>query len=645
LPYLCPVLTVTNLSLHFGGRTLFDNITFQIQDTDRIGLIGRNGAGKSTLLKVITGIYKPDGGDVTFPKEYTIGYLPQDINNHSELTVYEETRTAFKEILSLEAEVKELAHQLETRTDYDSDAYMDIITAFNEKDHLLHMHGSANMDEEIERILKGLGFESKDMEKIVKTLSGGWQMRIELAKILLQKPSLILLDEPTNHLDIESVTWLENFLKNYAGGIMMISHDKAFLNNITNRTIEIYQGDIEDYKANYEKYITLRAERRANQLNAKKNQEREIRQIERNIERFRAKASKAAFAQSLMKKMDKMEIIEVDEEDVSKMNIRFPDSIPSGKVVMEAKHVKKSYGDKVVIKDENFYINKGDRIAFVGKNGMGKTTMSRMIARDLDFQGELRLGHNVVIGYYAQHQADMLSSDQTVFETIDEAAVGEMRMKVRNLLGCFLFSGDDVEKKVRVLSGGEKGRLAMCKLLLQPMNLLILDEPTNHLDMVAKETLKQALQAYNGTLILVSHDRDFLQGLTNRIFEFTDNGIKEHVGDIYDFLHTKEVEDFRQFEMNKQLDVKTNADKKQQNKQNNTAENSELKALKNKASKLEKQIAEYDTQLQAIEDILKDPEKYKKVADDPDFFKKYETLKATQSKAFEEWEKTLEEIG
>jgi len=639
------VLTVTNLSLHFGGRTLFDNITFQIQDTDRIGLIGRNGAGKSTLLKVITGIQKPDGGDVTFPKEYTIGYLPQDINNHSELTVYEETRTAYKEILSLEAEVKELAHQLETRTDYDSDAYMDIITAFNEKDHLLHMHGSANMDEEIERILKGLGFEAKDMEKIVKTLSGGWQMRIELAKILLQKPSLILLDEPTNHLDIESVTWLENFLKNYSGGIMMISHDKAFLNNITNRTIEIYQGDIEDYKANYEKYITLRAERRANQLNAKKNQEREIRQIERNIERFRAKASKAAFAQSLMKKMDKMEIIEVDEEDVSKMNIRFPDSIPSGKIVMEAKHVKKSFGDKVVIKDENFYIDKGDRIAFVGKNGMGKTTMSRMIARDLDFQGELRVGHNVVIGYYAQHQADMLSSDQTVFETIDEAAVGEMRMKVRNLLGCFLFSGDDVEKKVRVLSGGEKGRLAMCKLLLQPMNLLILDEPTNHLDMVAKETLKQALQAYNGTLILVSHDRDFLQGLTNRIFEFTENGIKEHVGDIYDFLHTKEVEDFRQFEMNKQQDVKANADKKQQGKQNNTAENSDLKALKNKASKLEKQIAEYDAQLQEIEDILKDPERYKKVADDPSFFKKYETLKATQSKTFEEWEKTLEEIG
>lgn len=643
------MLTVTNLSLHFGGRTLFDNITFQIMPTDRIGLIGRNGAGKSTLLKVITGYYKPDGGDLSYPKEYTIGYLPQDINNNSILSVYEETRTAFKAILALEAEVKELAHQLETRTDYESDEYMHIISEFNEKDHLLHMHGVSNMDEEIERILKGLGFEQGDMQKEVKTLSGGWQMRIELAKILLQRPSLILLDEPTNHLDIESVTWLENFLKNYDGGIMMISHDKAFLNNVTNRTIEIFGGNIDDYKAPYNKYVELRKERRANQINAKKNQEREIRQIERNIERFRAKASKASFAQSLIKKLDKMDIIEVDEEDVAGMNIRFPDSVPSGKLVMEARNVRKNYGPKQVIKGESFYIDKGDRIAFVGKNGMGKTTLSRMIAGDLSYDGELLLGHNVKIGYYAQHQADMLNSDKTVFETIDEAAVGEMRTKVRTLLGCFLFTGDDVEKKVKVLSGGEKGRLAMCKLLLEPMNLLILDEPTNHLDMVAKETLKQALQAYKGTLILVSHDRDFLQGLTNRIFEFTSNGIKEHLGDIYDFLHTKEVDDFRQLEAAKTPVAESKAEApKANNAQQKNTDNStgkDLKALKNKAGKLEKQIADFETEIAKLEEVMKDPDKFKEASKDPVFFKNYENLKARQTQTYEEWEKVMEEIG
>lgn len=644
------MLTVSNLSLHFGGRTLFDGITFQIVRTDRIGLVGRNGAGKSTLLKVLTGFQKPDNGDISTPKDFEIGYLPQDINSQSTKTVYEETKTAFSKFLALETELKSLSHQMETRTDYDSDSYMDLITVYGEKDALFHMMGSHNIDEEIEKILKGLGFEPKDMQTPVSELSGGWQMRIELAKILLQKPDLILFDEPTNHLDIHSITWLENFLRDYDGAILLISHDKAFLNNVTNRTIEIFNGDIDDYKANYSKYIDLRKERKANQINAKKNQEREIRQIERNIERFRAKASKAAFAQSLVKKLDKLDIIEVDEEDVSKMNLRFPDAVPSGKVVLEVKGAIKKYGNKTIIHNESFYVDKGDRIAFVGKNGTGKTTLSRMIAGDLDFEGDIKRGYNVHLGYYAQHQAETLDGNKTVFETIDEAATGEMRTKVRTLLGCFLFSGEDVEKKVKVLSGGEKGRVAMAKLLLEPMNLLILDEPTNHLDMVSKETLKLALKEYKGTLILVSHDRDFLQGLTNRIMEFTDTGIKEHVGDIYDFLEEKKAEDFREYERAKNGNIplaklNSRAEAKKQNAAPHKPDDKEAKALKNKASKLENQISELDNKIEEFEKKLKDPESFKEVGNDPSFYKKYEAVKQEQAQLMKDWEDVLEQIG
>lgn len=642
------MLTVSNLELHFGGRTIFDGITFQIVRTDRIGLVGRNGAGKSTLLKVLTGFYKPDGGDISFPKDFEIGYLPQDININTDKSVYEETKSAFAKFLALEEEVAKLALEMETRTDYDTDSFMDLINLFNEKDSQLHLMGSHNIDEEIGKILKGLGFKPEEFDKPVATFSGGWQMRIELAKILLQKPDLILFDEPTNHLDIHSITWLENFLKDYDGAILLISHDKAFLNNVTNRTIEIFNGDIDDYKANYSKYIELRVERKEQQINAKKNQEREIRQMERNIERFKAKASKASFAQSLMKKLDKIDIIEVDVEDISKMNIRFPDAVPSGKVVLEVKNASKSYGPKQVIQNESFYVDKGDRIAFLGKNGMGKTTMSRMIAGDLDYDGEIRMGYNVHLGYYAQHQAEVLDGNKTVFETIDEAAVGDMRTKVRTLLGCFLFSGEDVEKKVKVLSGGEKGRLAMCKLLLEPMNLLILDEPTNHLDMVSKETLKLALKEYQGTLILISHDRDFLQGLTNRIFEFGENGIKEHIGDINDFLEEKKAENFREYESEK---AQNKLDKASNNvpapKPTNTApvaNDKDLKALKNKATKLENSIAEIDIQIASFEDKLKDPEQFQKVSADANFYKQYEDAKATQSKLMQEWEEVIGQI-
>ena len=641
------MLTVSNLELHFGGRTIFDGITFQIVRSDRIGLVGRNGAGKSTLLKVLTGFYKPDAGDISYPKGFEIGYLPQDININSDKTVYEETKTAFAKFLQLEAEVAKLALEMETRTDYDTDSYMDLINLFNEKDSEFHLMGSHNIDEEIGKILKGLGFKPEEFDKPVSTFSGGWQMRIELAKILLQKPDLILFDEPTNHLDIHSITWLENFLADYDGAILLISHDKAFLNNVTNRTIEIFNGDIEDYKANYSKYVELRKERRLNQVNAKKNQDREIRQIERNIERFKAKASKASFAQSLMKKLDKIDIIEVDEEDVSKMNIRFPDAVPSGKVVLEVKNVSKNYGPKKVIQNESFYIDKGDRIAFIGKNGMGKTTLSRMIAGDLDYEGEIKMGYNVHLGYYAQHQADVLDGNKTVFETIDEAATGDMRTKVRTLLGCFLFSGEDVEKKVKVLSGGEKGRVAMCKLLLEPMNLLILDEPTNHLDMVSKETLKLALKEYQGTMILISHDRDFLQGLTNRIFEFTENGIKEHIGDIYDFLEEKKAEDFRAYESAKSTPKNVvAAPVKPTPTVTSSAPTNEkdLKALKNKANKLENAIAALDTKIASYEDKLKDPDQFKIISNDPNFYKEYEEAKVEQGQLMQDWERVLGQI-
>lgn len=638
------MITVSNLELHFGGRSIFDGITFQISKGDRIGLVGRNGAGKSTLLKTLTGIYKPDGGDISYPKGYEIGYLPQDIFSQSDKTVYEETKSSFARFLELEKEVAQLAHDMETRTDYETDSYMDLISLYNEKDAQLALMGSHNVDEEIGKILKGLGFKPEEFDKPLATFSGGWQMRVELAKILLQKPDLILFDEPTNHLDIHSITWLENFLSAYDGAILLISHDRAFLDNVTNRTIEIFNGEIQDYKASYSKYVELRKERRINQINAKKNQDREIRQIERNIERFKAKASKASFAQSLMKKLDKIDVIEIDEEDVSKMNIRFPDAVPSGKVVLEAKNVSKSYGPKQVIQNESFYINKGDRIAFIGKNGMGKTTLSRMIAGDLDYDGEIRMGHNVHLGYYAQHQAEVLPGDKTVFETIDEAATGEMRTKVRTLLGCFLFSGEDVEKKVKVLSGGEKGRVAMCKLLLEPMNLLILDEPTNHLDMVSKETLKLALKEYQGTLILISHDRDFLQGLTNRIFEFTDKGIKEHMGDIYDFLEAKKAEDFRTYES--VINAKTAAAKttKEAPAKSNDSDK-ELKQLKNRASKLEEAIAAIDAKIAEYENKLKDPESFKEVSANPQFYKEYEDAKSEQCQLMQEWEEVLEKIG
>lgn len=635
------MIAVSNIELHFSGRVMFDKISFLINDNDKIGLTGRNGAGKSTLLKVLKGIQQIDGGDIMYPKGTIIGYLPQELHSQSALTVMQETRKAFELVTEFMAEKEKLMHEMETRTDYESDSYMQLIERLGEVEHQIEIHDGYTIDEQTERVLKGLGFEPADFDKEMKSLSGGWQMRVELAKILLQKPDLVLLDEPTNHLDIESVIWLEKFLKDYPGAIIMVSHDRTFLDNITNRTVEVVNGDIEDYPAPYTRYTILRQERREQVLNAQKNQQREIAQIERNIERFRAKASKATFAQSLIKKLDKMDKIEVDEENAAAMNLRFPASQASGKIVQQANHITKKYGDKVVINNQSLQIDRGEKVAFVGKNGMGKTTFSRIMVGDLSYdKGEIVNGHNVTIGYYAQHAADNMDGNDTVLDVVDRVAVGDIRTKLRDLLGCFLFKGDDVYKKVKVLSGGEKGRLALCKMILEPRNFLVLDEPTNHLDMLSKEILKNALNAFEGTIIVVSHDRDFLQGLTNKTFEFSREGIKEHLGSINDFLQKKEMEDMRALELKKEeanIAVKKTpvADKQKSVEQNNEKEQRKLKA---DLEKCEQKISELESTIKATEADLADADKFQELSKQPEFFSKYELLKKQLETEMQRWE-------
>lgn len=618
---------------------MFEDITFQVGDKERIGLTGKNGAGKSTLLKIISGQQNADSGTVETSGGYTIGYLPQDIDFKSELSVIEETKKAFKEEEAIEARIALVQKELESRTDYESDAYMDLINELTEKQHLLHHHGAEKHDEATERILKGLGFESHEMNQPVNTFSGGWQMRIVLAKILLRQPSLILLDEPTNHLDIESILWLEEFLVNYHGATILISHDKTFLDNVTTRTVEIVMGKIEDYKCNYSNYLVQRQDRIEKQQQAKKNQEEYIKQTERNIEKFRAKANKAKFAQSLIKKLDKMEILEVDSSDNSNIHFQFQEPPRSGKVVVKAENVGKSFGEKQVLRNVDFEVLRGEKVAFVGKNGMGKTTLAKMIVGQLPYHGALNLGHNVALAFYAQHQAESLDGNKTVFQTIDDAAPYEMRTRVRSLLGAFLFSGEDVEKKVKVLSGGEKGRLAMCKLLLEPANLLILDEPTNHLDMRSKDQLKAAIKQFQGTVIVVSHDRDFLQGLTDKVFEFIDGGVKEHIGDINEFLRSRDAENFRQFELEKKEEEKQKETRPQSTKDSKELYElrKELRSVEGKINTLEEKIADADAK-------LKDPNKYEKYMNDQSFFAQYESNKKELEKYLERWEEIAMEI-
>lgn len=634
------MISLNNINLFFGADPLFEDVSFLINRTDRIGLTGRNGAGKTTLLKIIKGFVTPTSGQVSVPRDATIGYLPQEFHHTSQLSILEETQKAFEEVIKLQLKIEDINIQLATRDDYETDSYMDLITDLHETEDRFRILGGYEMEEKTEKILKGLGFTQEDLARSMSEFSGGWQMRVELAKILLQQPDLVLLDEPTNHLDIESIMWLEEFLVDYPGAIMMISHDRTFLDKITNRTIEITNGSIQDYKANYSKYLILRQERREKLGNAVKNQEKQIAQMERNIEKFRAKASKASFAQSLIKKLDKIERIEIDHEDVSSINIRFIDPPRSGKVVVNAENVSKTYGDKEVIKPMTFTVDAGEKIAFVGKNGMGKTTLSRMIAGDLECSGTITLGHNVKLGYFAQHQTNRLDSENTILKEMENTAYNsDSFTKIRGILGAFLFSGEDVEKKIKVLSGGEKSRVSMAKLLLEPINFLILDEPTNHLDIVSKEVLKLAIQNFSGTVVIVSHDRDFLQGLTTKIFEFTPVGIKEHLCDINEFLSKKNAASFREIELNKKqkpqeekkVVAETNfAPKKQDDK--------EVKRIKNALTNTEKRIEDLEVEIKMMDAQLHDSGSYQKIANDKSFFTKYDELKAELDAEMARWE-------
>jgi len=542
------MISVDAVSVEFNGSALFSNITFNINENDRIALMGKNGAGKSTLLKILAGVGKPTRGKVSAPKDAVIAYLPQHLLTDDEVTVFEEASKAFGKILNMKKRMDELNSQLETRTDYESEEYSKIIEEVSELSEQYYSIEEINFDAEVEKTLMGLGFVRSDFTRPTKEFSGGWRMRIELAKILLQKPDLILLDEPTNHMDIESIQWLEDFLINNAKAVIVISHDKTFVDNLTNRTIEITMGRIYDYKVKYTQYLQLRKERREQQQKQFDDQAKEIADIQAFIERFKGTYSKTLQVQSRVKMLEKIEIVQVDEVDTSALNLKFPPAPRSGNYPVIVDGLTKKYGDHLVFKDASLTIERGERVAFVGKNGEGKSTMIKAIMGEIDFEGRLQLGHNCLIGYFAQNQAALLDEDLTIFQTIDQIAVGDVRTKIKDILGAFMFSGDTIDKKVKMLSGGERTRLAMIKLLLQPVNLLILDEPTNHLDIKTKDILKDALKAFDGTLILVSHDRDFLDGLANKVFEFGNKRVKEHFEDITGFLRNKKMENLREIE-------------------------------------------------------------------------------------------------
>lgn len=533
------MISVNNVSVVFGGFYLLDSVSFLINKKDRIGLTGRNGAGKSTMLKMLAGLQQPSEGNISMASDLRLGYLPQSMLYKDGNTVRKEAEKAFSDLLALREEVDRLNAELAERTDYESEAYMHLIDRINDKTEQLTLRGEGNVNGEVELVLKGLGFTNEDMERKCEEFSGGWRMRIELAKILLEKPDIFLLDEPTNHLDIESISWLESFLQSYPGAVVLVSHDRAFLDNVTSRTIEISLGKVYDYKVSYSKYTELRKERVEQQLRAYQNQQNQIRDMEDFIERFRYKATKAVQVQSRIKQLEKIDRIEVEQEDTARIRIRFQPAVRSGEIVISGRGLHKSYGEKLVIKEVDIDILRGEKVAFVGKNGEGKSTLVKMIMNEIPYDGLLKVGHNVNIGYFAQNQADLLDTRLTVLDTVDRVAVGEIRKKIRDILGAFLFSGEDVDKKVEVLSGGERTRLAMVRLLLEPYNVLILDEPTNHLDMRTKDILKEALRNFEGTVIVVSHDRDFLSGLADKVYEFANHGVKEYLGGVTDFLAAK----------------------------------------------------------------------------------------------------------
>ena len=625
------MLNVHNLSISFQGENLFEQVSFMLKAGDKVGLIGKNGAGKSTLLKLLSKEIPMDTGVIATDKDVKIGFLKQDIDFRFGHTILEEAYQAFEQLIHLEQKIEKIHQTLALRTDYESDDYQKLIISLSEDTHQYEVLGGHQYKGETEKVLIGLGFKREDFDKLTDSFSGGWRMRIELAKLLLQRNEILLLDEPTNHLDIESIIWLEQFLKNYNGAIVIVSHDKMFLDNVTNRTIEIVSGKIYDYPKPYSAFLELRKEIITQQIATQKNQEKYIEQTEKLIEKFRAKASKASMAQSLIKKLDRIDRIEIDQEDSAMISVQFPICEQPGKVVLEIQKVSKNYDQKQVLKEVELLIERGTKIAFVGQNGQGKTTLAKMIVNEIDFDGNIKLGHNVKIGYFAQNQAQYLDGEKTLLETMFEAANDSNRTKIRDILGAFLFRGDDVEKKVKVLSGGERNRLALAKLLLTPFNVLVMDEPTNHLDIASKNVLKKALLQFEGTLILVSHDRDFLQSLAHKIYEFKDKTIKEYLGDIDFFLEQKSASDFRQIEktenkkQEEDLSPKENKSYKQQREQ---------KARQNRINKLENQITELEIQLTELNSqMYENPS----IATD-DFFKKYETIKQTLDTRMQEWE-------
>ncbi len=636
------MFAVNNITVYFSGNLLFEDISFNVNPRDRIGLVGRNGAGKTTLLKIIAGGLEPEAGVITKASDTTIGYLPQEMRITSRQTVYAEALTAFKEAMNLEAEIHSITSQLAERTDFESQPYLNLITKLNEANDRFHLIGGHSREEDTARVLLGLGFGREDFERSMTEFSGGWQMRVELAKILLKMPSVLLLDEPTNHLDIESIQWLEDFLNDYPGSVMLVSHDRALLDNVTNRTIEISLGKAYDYKYAYSEYVEKREEERSTQMAAYTNQQSQIAQISKFVERFRYKQTKARQVQSRIKLLEKMDRIEVEDLDSTAIRFQFPPAPHSGKVVVEAEHLGKSYGNHLVLNPLDFSIIKNDFVAFVGKNGMGKTTLSRIIIGDLDCTGQMKLGHLVKIGYYAQNQAEMLDPDKTVFETIDDVAVGDIRPKIRNILGSFLFSGESIDKKVKVLSGGEKSRLALAKLLLTPVNLLVLDEPTNHLDMVSKDILKNALLQFDGTLIVVSHDRDFLQGLTNKVFEFRNHSIREYLGDVYDFLESRKIESLKELEKNKALAAKNPKDDQgsanKQNYERKKLYDKELRKIINLIKENEEQIGTLEKEISRIDNILTNPHDHKDKISTQDIYDQYGKLKNKLDEEMNRWE-------
>ncbi|MCD6598389.1 MAG: ATP-binding cassette domain-containing protein [Bacteroidales bacterium] len=635
------MISLNNVTVRFGGIALFNQVSFMIRDREKIALAGRNGAGKSTILKLIKGIISCDEGEVVVPQDQVIGYLPQTMILNNQHTVLEESLVAFQEIRTLENKIHQLGRQLEERDDYESVSYLNLIHELTEANERFDILGGSNIMEDVEKTLLGLGFRKDDLNKPSATFSGGWRMRIELAKVLLVKPDVLLLDEPTNHLDIESIMWLENFLVSYPKSVLLISHDRTFLDRVTNRTIEINLGKIHDYNVPYSKYLVLRVERKDQVLATYKNQQKLIKKTEEFIEKFRYKATKANQVQSRVKQLEKLERIEIEENE-SSIHFKFPPAPRSGDIVVKVSNLSKNYGTKNILKDVNLTIERGEKIAFVGKNGEGKTTLAKIIAENLEHSGECKPGHNVSIGYYAQNQDELLNENKTVFQTIDDEATGNIRLLIRNILGAFLFGGEDVDKKVKVLSGGERSRLSMIKLLLKPVSLLILDEPTNHLDIQSKDILKKALLDYTGTLMIVSHDRYFMDGLVQKVFEFRDKQVKEHIGGIFEFLKKHKLDSLGELDkavikkQKNQREIKNKSSKEQF--QARKKHEQAIRKLKNRINLLESQIEELENLLEKMDKALQDPTNAKTDVIEPEFYKEYNKLKINHDHRLYEWE-------